>query len=89
MISKDDIRQLVEEKIAGTEYSLKEVKLSSSKIIVIVDRLGGINLSDCVDISRFVQSRLDEETLSTHELEVTSPGINEAEAMATLKKSKK
>jgi ribosome maturation factor RimP len=76
MISRDEIAQLVEERLAGSEFFLVETKLSPAKIAVFIDHPKGVKLEDCVEISRYLQSKLDEE-LMTHELEVSSPGIDE------------
>ena len=75
---KDQIRQAVEEKIVGTETFLVDIKVSYSKIAVFVDRPEGMKLEDCVEISRYLESRPELlAAFETHELEVSSPGMDE------------
>lgn len=75
---KDQIRQAVEEKILGTETFLVDVKAFYSKIAVFVDHPKGLKLEDCVDISRYLESKPELMTaFETHELEVSSPGMDE------------
>ncbi|MCX6292018.1 MAG: ribosome assembly cofactor RimP [Bacteroidetes bacterium] len=69
---------MVEEKIAGTEIFLVDIKLSPSKIMVYIDRPEGIKIEDCVAVSKHVQDQLEESNiLEHHELEVSSPGMDE------------
>ncbi len=75
---KEQIKTLVEEKIAGTDCFLVDVKISPSKIMVFIDKPAGIKVEDCVEVSRFLQERLEEgNILENHELEVSSPGMEE------------
>jgi ribosome maturation factor RimP len=55
MALNDQIHSLVQEKIAGTENFLVEVKVSPSKVIVLIDHPQGIKIEDCVAVSRFLQ----------------------------------
>ena len=75
---KEQIKNLVEEKIAGTECFLVDVKISPSKIMVYLDRPTGIKVEDCIEVNRFLQQQLEEgNVLEHHELEVSSPGMDE------------
>jgi len=75
---KDQIRQAIEEKLAGTETFLVDVKASYSKIMVYVDHAAGLKLEECAEISRYLESLPALETIfETHELEVSSPGMDE------------
>jgi ribosome maturation factor RimP len=54
------------------------VKASPFKIAVFIDRPQGIKLTDCVELNRFLHSKLDDTNVfETHELEVSSPGMDE------------
>ena len=78
MALNDQIQSLVQEKIAGTENFLVEVKVSPSKVIVLIDHPQGIKIEDCVAVSRFLQEKLDAtDVFEKHELEVGSPGMEE------------
>ena len=75
MYAKKDIVALVEDKIAEKNIFLVDITVSSTnKISVIIDNEAGISIDDCVDLSRFIESRLDRER-EDFELEVSSAGI--------------
>lgn len=77
MITENIIRQLVEEKIEGSNIFIVSVKvLPSNRIKVFVDAVEGLNVKDCVAISRHVEGSLDREQ-QDFELEVSSPGLTE------------
>ncbi|GGH10946.1 MULTISPECIES: ribosome assembly cofactor RimP [Pedobacter] len=75
------VAALVEEKIADRpELFLVEVKmLPNNKLIIQVDGDEGINIQDCVAISRHVGFHLEEENAieQAYNLEVSSPGVGE------------
>ena len=48
-----------------------------NKITVLIDRIGGLSISDCVDLSRFIEGNLDREK-DDFELSVSSPGAEAA-----------
>jgi ribosome maturation factor RimP len=78
MALKEEIAQLVQEKLVSTENFLVEVKVSPAKIIVIIDHPKGVKIEDCVSLNRFLHEKMDETGLfNTHELEVGSPGMEE------------
>lgn len=75
---KDQIKQAVEEKIGGTETFLVDVRTSPSKIAVFIDHPDGLKLEDCAEISRHLESLPGLlPVFETHELEVSSPGMDE------------
>lgn len=77
MITESIIRQLVEEKIEDSNIFIVSVKvLPSNRIKVFVDAVEGLNVKDCVAISRHVEGSLDREQ-QDFELEVSSPGLTE------------
>ena len=78
MSLKEQIAQLVEEKIASTDNFLVEIKTTPGKIAVIIDHPKGVKIEDCVAINRFLHEKLDETNIfDQHELEVGSPGMEE------------
>lgn len=77
MIEKKTICQIVEEWLADKDYFLVEVGISpENKILVEIDHQEGVWIEDCVELSRFIESKLnrDEEDF---ELEVGSAGIGQ------------
>ncbi len=77
MINEKKIKELVEEKINGTDRFIVSIKVSpANKIEILMDGLTNIAISDCIEISRFVESSLDREK-SDFELTVSSAGIDQ------------
>lgn len=75
---KDKIEQLVIDKLTSTENFLVEVKVSTNKIIVIIDHQKAVKIEDCVAINRYLHDKLDDEDVfEKYELEVGSPGMEE------------
>ena len=75
---KDQIKKIVEEKTAGTDCYLVDIKVSPSKVMVFIDKPSAIKIEDCVEISRHLQQQLEESGVwENHELEVSSPGMDE------------
>jgi ribosome maturation factor RimP len=46
-----------------------------NKITVLIDRIGGLYITDCVELSRFIEGSLDREK-DDFELSVSSPGAD-------------
>jgi ribosome maturation factor RimP len=77
MISDTHIRELAEKALEGTECFLVDVHVTPmNKIIVLIDRDGGVNIRQCVEVSRFIENSLDRET-EDFELEVSSSGLDQ------------
>lgn len=75
MITESRIRELVEEKLAGSPNYLVDVVISPvNKIMVFLDSDDKISISDCVAVSRHIEGSLnrDEEDFS---LDVSSAGM--------------
>ena len=76
------VAQLVEEKlteIARPDLFLVSVKMhSNGNLIILLDGDNGIGIAECVQVSRYVGFKLEEEnTIETaYNLEVSSPGID-------------
>jgi ribosome maturation factor RimP len=77
MILKEQIIELINEKINGTHLFLIDVKvLPGNKIEVFVDGDNGLGINDCVDLSRHIEKSLDRE-VEDFSLEVSSPGATQ------------
>ena len=75
MIDKNLVRNIVEEWLDGKDYFLVDVNVSpDDKIVVEIDHAEGVWIEDCVQLSRFIESRLNREE-EDFELEVGSAGI--------------
>ncbi|MBO4596325.1 MAG: ribosome assembly cofactor RimP [Bacteroidaceae bacterium] len=77
MIDKNIVRNLVEEWLEDKEYFLVDVMVdANNKIVVEIDHAEGVWIEDCVELSRFIESRMDREE-EDFELEVGSAGIGQ------------
>lgn len=77
MITEKRIQDLVEEKIAGTENYLVEIRVRpGNRISILLDNDNGVSIADCVAVSRHVEHSLDR-TIEDFELEVSSPGLDQ------------
>ena len=77
MIEKKTVCQIVEEWLEGKDYFLVEVTVSpDDKIVVEIDHAEGVWIEDCVELSRFIESKLNLEE-EDYELEVGSAGIGQ------------
>ncbi len=75
---REKITELVSAKLEGTENFLVEVKMSPSKIVISIDHPAGTKLEDCIAVSRYLHSELENtDVFEKHELEVGSPGMEE------------
>ena len=62
MIEKSIVKGLVEEWLEGRDYFLVDVSVSSDdRIVVEIDHAEGVWIEDCVELSRFIESRLSRE----------------------------
>ena len=78
MIEKDQIAKLVEEAVGDSDLFLVEVKVKPSNVIeVYVDSDTAVNIDQCVQISRYVESKLDRDA-EDFELSVFSWGLSGA-----------
>lgn len=76
MISKQKIADLIEENLVGTDKFLVEFSVSTTnQIIVYIDGDHGVTISDCVSLSRHIESNLDRET-EDFELDISSAGLD-------------
>lgn len=77
MIDKNIVRNLVEEWLEDKEYFLVDVMVdANNKVVVEIDHAEGVWIEDCVELSRFIESRMDRD-VEDYELEVGSAGIGQ------------
>jgi ribosome maturation factor RimP len=77
MIEKKTVCQIVEEWLEDKDYFLVEVTVSpDDRIVVEIDHTEGVWIEDCVELSRYIESKLNREE-EDYELEVGSAGIGQ------------
>ena len=77
MIDKNVVRNLVEEWLQDKEYFLVDVEISpDDRIVVGIDHADGVWIEDCVELSRYIEDRLDRDE-EDYELEVGSAGLGQ------------
>lgn len=75
MIERKDILRYVEEGLQGTDYFVVDVTVQPGNTIVVeIDNREGVDIDRCVELSRFIESKLDRDT-EDFELEVGSAGL--------------
>ena len=73
----EDLRQLVENQCAGTDRFLVDILVKpGNRIYVFIDGDHGVTISDCAELSRFIESQLDRES-EDFELNVSSSGADQ------------
>ena len=78
MITKEQVVTLCEEALANTDRFLVEIKLKPQNVIeVYVDSDTAVNIDHCVELSRFIESKLDRD-VEDYELSVLSWGLSGA-----------
>lgn len=77
MIDKNVVTRIVEEWLEGKDYFLVDVTVTpDDKIVVEIDHAEGVWIDDCVDLSRYIESKLNRE-VEDYELEIGSAGIGQ------------
>jgi len=78
MISKEQIVNIIRQKVEEEDYFIVDVEVKpSNKIIVHIDGDKGVPIEFCVSVSRLIEHTLDRDA-EDFELEVSSPGIGQA-----------
>lgn len=76
MIKKEIIEDIINEKIKDTDLFLVEITVSkSNQINIYVDSMDGIDITTCIDLSRYVEDKLNRDQ-EDFELNVSSGGID-------------
>src|SRR5574344_524705 len=77
MIQKEVISQIVEEWLKDKDYFLVDLSVSQDdKIVVEIDHAEGVWIEDCVELSKFIESKLNRDS-EDFELEVGSAGLGQ------------
>ena len=78
MITKEQVTPIVNEALADSDRFLVEVKVKPSNVIeVYVDSDTAVTIDHCVEISRYIQDKLDRD-VEDYELSVMSYGLSGA-----------
>ena len=78
MITKDQIAALANEALADSDRFLVDVKVKPSNVIeVYIDSDTAVNIDNCVEVSRFIEGKLDRDE-EDFELSVMSYGLSGA-----------
>lgn len=76
MIKEEYIKSLAAEHLKDTNKFIVSVKVKpGNKIMVFIDADSNVSISDCIQLSRFIESHLDREK-EDFDLEVSSAGID-------------
>ena len=77
MITKERIKELVEEWLQKGDYFLVDIQMTDDdRIVVEIDCADGVWIEDCASLSRYLQEQLGEEA-GDYELEVGSAGLGQ------------
>ena len=76
MITKEQIIELASEALENTDRFVVDITVSKSNVIsVYIDADSSVTIDHCVELSRFIEGRLDRE-VEDYELSVSSAGID-------------
>lgn len=77
MIAKEKVQEIVNEWLEGKEYFLVDIAVNADdQITVEIDHADGVWIEDCVELSKFIESRLNRDE-EDYELEVGSAGLGQ------------
>ena len=77
MIDKNKVEEIVNEWLEGKNYFLTDLSVTADDHIVVeIDDKEGVWIDDCVDLSKFIESRMNRDE-EDYELEVGSAGIGQ------------
>lgn len=78
MISKEKIRSVAEVRIKQLGGYLVDVKVNTSNVITVyIDRVEGVLVDHCLEISKYIEERFDRD-IEDYELTVCSAGLDNA-----------
>ena len=76
MIEKEQILELIKDLVDEKEYFIVQLDISkTNKISLFVDSIKGININECVELSRKIERGLSREK-EDFEVIVSSPGLD-------------
>ena len=77
MIDRSVVKDIVEDWLKEQEYFLVDIQISEDDHIVVeIDHADGVWIDDCVELSKYIESRLDRDE-EDYELEVGSAGLGQ------------
>ncbi len=77
MIDKKLVAEIAQKHLNGSDIYLVDVIVNPGNLIIIeIDKDNGVNIDDCVAMSRFIESQLDRDA-EDFELEVGSASISQ------------
>jgi ribosome maturation factor RimP len=77
MIDKNLVAKLADEKLEGSDKFIVDIKVKSGNLIdIVLDSDSSININDCIEISRAIESNLDRE-VEDFALNVYSAGLDQ------------
>ena len=75
-MDKQQIQNLIQEKLQGTGYELITLKISAqNEILVEVDKLEGVDVEFCAEINHYLVEQLDAQGIEDYSLEVGSVSL--------------
>lgn len=88
MITTQQVIDIVNEHLAGSDKFIVDIQVKSGNVIhVFIDGDTGVNVDDCITLSRFLEKSLDREK-EDFELNVSSPGAeNPVKQLRQIKKA--
>lgn len=76
MITREQITELANESLENSDRFIVDITVSKSNVIcVYIDADSSVTIDHCVELSRFIEGRLDRE-VEDYELSVSSAGID-------------
>lgn len=76
MISKEQILELIQDKLTENNCFLVELEIAEgNKISIEIDSYDGVSVTDCVEISKVIDDSLDRE-VEDFEMNVSSAGLD-------------
>ena len=76
MITKEQITNLANEALSDSDRFVVDITVSKSNVInIYIDADSSVTIDHCVELSRFIEGRLDRE-IEDYELSVSSAGID-------------
>lgn len=76
MLTKEEIYPLISPKLVEKALFLVDLKVDlANNITLELDSISGINISECAEVNRYLESQLDREK-EDYSITVSSPGIS-------------
>jgi len=76
MIAKEQIKELIQDKLTENNCFLVEIEIGEGNLISIeIDSYEGVSVTDCIEISKVIDNNLDRE-IEDFEMNVSSAGLD-------------